>query len=269
MDMPGGADFGSMLPDSLTPNLNAASAMAIGNPTQLASQSESGKHNPNKRGRVQEAPRANVTPAAATYNPLKHRKLNGTTPGLSLSISARKDASASPLSRQAPMSPWVSQVKQLPVPNRASSVHFSSNTDVNVAHKSRDKLGAKRRFSYEIKRKSDKKGNLEDKSSSSSVSSKVPTSAAASPSSTPLWSTAASRAHENNVFLKHGSQRFKHSASVIMNGRTAHRALLSSSLSQNNGSRRRSLQSRDRSALHSAVASRDITAVRGILNKIA
>ena len=186
----------------------------------------------------------------------------GTTPGLSLSISARGGTSASPHLKHIPLSPWVDQVKKLPAPSR-TSVRFSDDADVNSGNRSQDgSLNAKRRFSYKTGGAVD--GNSDP--SSSGLPSKASPSAAASPSSTPIWSAAASRASENNVFLKHGSLRFNHGG-----GSRAHRSLSSatSSSSRVTVSRRRNYQSRERTALHTAVASGDITAVRSILSKIA
>ncbi len=295
-----GADFGSMLPDSFTPSSSAppgaakdpvaASNDAIAMSPQRRSKSakQNGKKS-NKRVRGADNSTdavAQKTPVAGSGNPerthpLKQRKLMGTTPGLSLSISARRGTSTSPLLKHTPLSPWVSQVKKLPAPSRTASVRFSADADVISGNKSQDgSLSTKRRFSYEPNAGTDKTASGIDGNkglSRSGLSSKASPSAAASPSSTPVWSTAASRASENNAFLKHGSLRFNNGGGA---GR-AHRSLsssssstTSSSLSSSSSSQvavswRRNYQSRQRTALHTAVASGNITTVRAILSKIA
>ena len=287
-----GADFGSMLPTSLTPGSSESTGTTKDAPTDATSASpqrvmrpggKKGK-NTNKRTRDPDGSAGtsaqNVTPVAGTGNfthshPLKQRKLMGTSPGLSLSISAPGRTPASPLLKHAPMSPWVSQVKKLPAPSRASSVRFSSSDDGNYGKKNLDRTSnAKRTFSYEMNTGVGK-NNIARKSASSSsgVTSQPSRSSAASPSSTPIWSTAASRASEHNVFLKHGSRRFTRGASTMVSGRSAHRSISSfpssSASSQIAVPRRRNYQTRQRTTLHSAVASGDITAVRRILSKIA
>ena len=232
-----GMDFGSMLPQNLspssitTPGKKAVSASMSNKSKDISSRNNS--HDlKKKRTRVGDDSRQSTPTggkASTSENPSKQRKLHGTSPGLSLSISARKN-SGSPRRRMVPMSPWISQVKKLPVPKRNSSVRFSDSSSTSS-----------QRISYDLK-------HVQPPSSGAS----------AFPSSNPLWSTAASRACENNVFLSHGRRRFNLSS-------TAQSRLGASSPL----ARRSKYSTRERTPLHTAVASGDISEAKNILAKIA